>query len=371
MYLPPQFAEPRVEELQRIVRENPLGMLVTHGAAGLDAEHLPFWLEEDEGGALRLLAHVARANPVWQTVREGEPVLVVFRGVQGYISPNWYPGKQETHRRVPTWNYEVVHAHGSLQARDGDEKFLRGVLARLTRQHEASQPTPWKMSGALRRLPGRDPAAHRRHRGACCTRLEGKRKLSQHHATPDREGAIRGLEEPRECRPGAGDAGDQARPWRGRTEQVARSTRAAAEGVEGGGGTGSQSSPAKRAGQAARPHRSPIEEAEGTVPRNTAGASAATMAAGAQAGHVHAPERHARRPSARPWPAPGLLPPAPAGRPPAAGDDSWSDARSRPKDRPWPCTKFMATITSGTRARAIPLCSARSTRRASLKRASA
>ncbi|MBH9577071.1 FMN-binding negative transcriptional regulator [Inhella proteolytica] len=193
MYLPPQFAEPRVEELERIVRENPLGMLVTHGAAGLDAEHLPFWLEEDEGGALRLLAHVARANPVWQTVREGEPVLVVFRGVQGYISPNWYPGKQETHRRVPTWNYEVVHAHGSLQARDGDEKFLRGALARLTRQHEASQPTPWKMGDAppdflaeiLQHIVGIEVRV---------TRLEGKRKLSQHHATPDREGAIRGLE---------------------------------------------------------------------------------------------------------------------------------------------------------------------------------
>jgi len=74
-------------------------------------------------------------------------VLVVFRGVQGYISPNWYPGKHETHRRVPTWNYEVVHAHGTIHVRD-DEKFVRGVVARLTRQHEADQAEPWKMGDA-------------------------------------------------------------------------------------------------------------------------------------------------------------------------------------------------------------------------------
>ncbi|MFO1253207.1 MAG: FMN-binding negative transcriptional regulator [Inhella sp.] len=193
MYLPPQFAEPRVEELHRIVRENALGMLVTHGAAGLGAEHLPFLLDVDADGSTRLLAHVARANPVWQTFGEGAPVMVVFRGVQGYISPSWYPGKQETHRRVPTWNYEVVHAHGSLHVRDDDEKFLRGLLARLTRQHEADLPQPWKMGDA----PPDFLAEILQHIVAIevrVQRLECKRKLSQHHAAEDRAGAISGLE---------------------------------------------------------------------------------------------------------------------------------------------------------------------------------
>lgn len=193
MYLPPPYAEPRAEELHRIVRENALGMLVTHSAAGLEAEHLPFLLDVEADGSTRLLAHVARANPVWQAVAEGAPVLVVFRGVQGYISPSWYPGKQETHRRVPTWNYEVVHAHGSLHVHDGEENFLRGLLARLTRQHEAGLPKPWKMGDAppdflaemLQHIVGIEVRVQR---------LEGKRKLSQHHASADREGAIRWLE---------------------------------------------------------------------------------------------------------------------------------------------------------------------------------
>src|SRR6218665_931384 len=153
MYIPEPFAEPRLEALHRIIREHPLGLLITHGPDSLDANHLPFLLDADAapeagGGACgALVAHVARANPVWSEARDGDPVLVVFRGAQGYISPSWYPGKQETHRRVPTWNYEVVHAHGSLQIRD-DEKFVRGVVARLTRQHEAALPQPWKIGDA-------------------------------------------------------------------------------------------------------------------------------------------------------------------------------------------------------------------------------
>lgn len=193
MYLPKQFAEPRVEELHRIVREHSLGMLVTHTAAGLEAHHLPFLLDAQQGPCGVLQAHVARANPVWSEVSDGASVLVVFRGVQGYISPNWYPGKHETHRRVPTWNYEVVHAHGTIHVRD-QAKFVRAVVGRLTRQHEANQPEPWKMSDAppdfmaeqLSQIVGIEVRL---------SRLDGKRKLSQHHQARDREGAIRGLEE--------------------------------------------------------------------------------------------------------------------------------------------------------------------------------
>lgn len=189
MYLPPQFAEPRAEELHRIVREHPLGMLVTHTAAGLEANHLPFLLDAEQG---LLIAHVARANPIWREVANGDAVLVVFRGAQGYISPNWYPSKHETHRRVPTWNYDVVHAHGHIHVHD-DEKAVRGVVARLTREHEAGQPRPWKMSDA----PADYLAETLTHIVALevrVTRLEGKRKLNQHHDARDREGAIQGLE---------------------------------------------------------------------------------------------------------------------------------------------------------------------------------
>jgi transcriptional regulator len=184
MYVPAHFAEQRPEELQRILREHPLGMLVTHGSDGLDANHLPFEYDPAAGPHGTLIAHVARANPLWQRCPTGSQVLVVFRGAEGYISPSWYPSKHEAHRQVPTWNYEVVHAHGLLTVRD-DERFVRSVVARLTRRHEAGEPQPWKMADApadyienlLQHIVGIEVAV---------TSLEGKAKLSQNKQARDR-----------------------------------------------------------------------------------------------------------------------------------------------------------------------------------------
>lgn len=193
MYNPAHFAEQDPQALQRLLTAHPLGLLITHGPDGLDADHLPFAFDPAaEGGQGLLSAHVARANPVWQRCASGSPVLVVFRGEQGYISPNWYPSKQETHRQVPTWNYESVHVHGMLRVRD-DERFVRGLVARLTRQHEAGEPRPWKMGDApadyidtmLKPIVGIEVVV---------TRMEGKRKLSQNKEARDRDGAAQGAE---------------------------------------------------------------------------------------------------------------------------------------------------------------------------------
>jgi transcriptional regulator len=149
MYVPAHFAELRPEAIHRLIEENPLGILVTNGKSGLDANHIPFHLDPRDGQHGRLHAHVARANPVWQDVATGDDVMVVFRAADAYISPNWYPSKHEFHKQVPTWNYMVVHAHGRVTIRD-DERYVRGVVARLTKTHEARQPAPWKMSDSSR-----------------------------------------------------------------------------------------------------------------------------------------------------------------------------------------------------------------------------
>jgi transcriptional regulator len=192
MYTPPHFLEARDAELRRLLRAQPLGMLVVNGSGGLDANHLPFLLDAERGGHGVLVAHVARANPVWQQVADGDEVLVVFRGAQGYVSPNWYPSKHEHHRHVPTWNYEVVHAHGRLRIHD-DATFVRGVVARLTREHEAGEPRPWKMGDApadyladlVTKIVGLEVEV---------TRWEGKRKLSQNREARDFDGVVDALE---------------------------------------------------------------------------------------------------------------------------------------------------------------------------------
>lgn len=193
MYLPPHFAVTDPEVLHQLIRAYPLGALITHGEGGLDANHLPFEFDagEREHGVLR--AHVARSNPLWQEVKDGDEVLVIFKAVDGYISPSWYPGKQEHHKQVPTWNYSVVHAHGRIQIRD-DARFVRRLLANLTRTHEAAEPTPWKMADAPRdyleamvqAVVGIEIEI---------TGLVGKFKLGQNKEAADRLGAANALQD--------------------------------------------------------------------------------------------------------------------------------------------------------------------------------
>ena len=161
---------------------------MTSTEEGLDANHLPFELDAERGV---LTAHVGRANPVWKKCGEGTDVLVIFRGEESYISPNWYPSKHEFHRQVPTWNYEVVRVHGRMVVQD-QEKFVRGVVARLTRTHEATEPKPWKMGDSsteyidemLKAIVGIEIQI---------ARLEGKAKLSQNREARDRLNAAEKL----------------------------------------------------------------------------------------------------------------------------------------------------------------------------------
>jgi transcriptional regulator len=191
MYVPPHFEESRPEQLHALIERHPLGILITQGASGLDANHVPFEFEARADSPGVLHTHVARANPVWQDIVSGDEVLVVFRGPNAYVSPNWYPSTHEHHRHVPTWNYMVVHAHGHVTIHE-DERYLRGVVGRLTKQHEASQVRPWKMSDSpqafigemLTRIVGLEIAI---------TRLVGKFKLSQNRETRDAVGAAHAL----------------------------------------------------------------------------------------------------------------------------------------------------------------------------------
>jgi transcriptional regulator len=193
VYLPQHFAETDVTAMHQLIRDFPLGTLVTLGAAGLTANHIPFVLDTCAGEQGRLLGHVARNNPVWYGHDPDQDALVVFQSMEAYITPNWYATKRETHEVVPTWNYAVVHAYGRIIVHD-DVKWVRGQAGMLTKQQEASQPTPWKMADAppaytaanLEQIVGFEiPIA----------RLVGKFKASQNRRDADRAGAIAGLRE--------------------------------------------------------------------------------------------------------------------------------------------------------------------------------
>ncbi|MBL9200773.1 MAG: FMN-binding negative transcriptional regulator [Opitutaceae bacterium] len=196
MYNPPHFEETRPEVLGDLMRAHPLGTLVTLGAAGLDANHIPFeFIATPTATAPHgtLHAHVARANAVWRDFDAARGALVIFQGPQAYITPTWYvETKPATGKVVPTWNYCVVHAHGPLIVHD-DRAWLRAQVERLVRRHESTRPQPWAVADA--------PADYLEKQLAAIvgieipiTRLTGKWKVSQNRSAADRGGVASGLE---------------------------------------------------------------------------------------------------------------------------------------------------------------------------------
>ncbi len=199
MYLPAHFEETRPEVLRELMRCHPLGLLITQtkaqsatAAAAIEANALPFHLEPTRGAHGTLVAHVARANPVWREARADGEVLVVFQGPQAYVSPAWYASKAATGKVVPTWNYVLVEARGRLVVRD-DAAWVHALVSGLTDLHEAGRAEPWQVSDA----PADYIAATQRAIVGIeveITAITGKWKVSQNRSAADRAGVVSGLQ---------------------------------------------------------------------------------------------------------------------------------------------------------------------------------
>ena len=194
MYLPKHFEQPDAAAVQALIAAAPLATLVAMTPQGLTANLLPmeFVLAGDAGGPHGTLrGHVARANPIWREAAPEHDVLAVFTGPQAYISPNGYPSKREHGKVVPTWNYAVVHARGTLAVIE-DADWLRALVTRLTDQHEASSAVPWKVSDApgdyiaqmLKAIVGIEIRI---------SSLTAKWKVSQNRSSADQLGTAAGL----------------------------------------------------------------------------------------------------------------------------------------------------------------------------------
>lgn len=192
MYIPKANEETRTPVLHELIRSQPLASLVTFGKSGLFASHVPMILDEQAVPLGVLKCHVSRANMQWKDFAPDIEALAIFSGAQHYISPSWYEEKQATGKVVPTWNYVVVHAYGSLKVMD-DADWLRAHVESLTTIHEAASPEPWAVSDApadyiasiIKGIVGLEMRI---------TRLEGKWKVSQNRSENDRRGVVEGLD---------------------------------------------------------------------------------------------------------------------------------------------------------------------------------
>ena len=191
MYLPKSFEPPDIDTLQQFVRTHPFGVLVTMTSGGLDGNHIPFLIDVEPAPYGTLRGHVARANPIWRECETSPEALVIFQGPDSFISPSWYPSKRETASVVPTWNYVVVHAHGSVRVIQ-DADWLRAHVEALTNQHEQDRDAPWAVTDApadyIQKLVGAIVGIE-----IPIAPLTGKWKLGQNRTARDRAGVVDGL----------------------------------------------------------------------------------------------------------------------------------------------------------------------------------
>ena len=187
MYVPRFNAMDDADEIRDLVRTVGSAELVTVGPDGFpNATLLPVIWEGD-----RLLFHMARANSQWTTLEAGNPALAIVTAAQAYISPSWYPSKNEHGRVVPTWNYSAVHFTGRVEAHQ-DAGWLLDAVTHLTDLHEQDREEPWAVTDAparyiekqLRAIVGIEMSIEK---------VEAKAKLSQNRSEEDRNGVIEGL----------------------------------------------------------------------------------------------------------------------------------------------------------------------------------
>jgi len=191
MYIPSHFAETRIDVLHALVCQHPLASLVTLGADGLNANHIPFELDAAPAPYGTLRGHVARANPVWRDHSRDTDALVIFHGPQVYVSPSWYETKKQSGEVVPTYNYAVVHAYGRLRTVE-DCAWLRGLVTRLTERFERNHPAPWQVSDAPQGFIDKQLGAIVGIEIAI-SKLFGKWKASQNRPAADRAGVVEAL----------------------------------------------------------------------------------------------------------------------------------------------------------------------------------
>lgn len=195
MYIPKKYGKYSWKDSKALIEKYPLATIVAVDASGkIVAGNFPFFLYENlESGKKYLQAHVARANPLVPIFDTGKEILVVFMTHDSYIAPIYYPGKQETHKFVPTWDFGTVHIHGTPRLVN-DSAFILKQLNKLTNQQESVREDPWQVSDApeayvnvmMKAIIGLEVEI---------TEVECKYKFEQGMSKRDIEGAIKGLKE--------------------------------------------------------------------------------------------------------------------------------------------------------------------------------
>ena len=208
MYTPTLFKEHDPQKIADLVRDFPLGLVISSKIDASKETKLPMVLANDpipiasplpfffinDGNQPVLRSHMAKANPHWEQLALVEECLVVFQGENNYVTPSWYPSKEEHHRVVPTWNYEIVQMRGKPVLHESPE-WLHKQVSHATNTLENDRIQPWQVTDAP------EPFVDAQLQGivgleVIVTDIQGKWKMSQNKNANDFEGVKRGLSDP-------------------------------------------------------------------------------------------------------------------------------------------------------------------------------
>lgn len=189
MYVPPLYRNKDHDEVAAFLRQRGFGLVVATGEDGPVGAHVPFIVDEDASGGLRLRFHVARGNPLWRLAGQGQQLLVSVTGPDAYVSPDWYVAANQ----VPTWNYVAVHCTGKAIILSNQD--VRVLLSDLSAEQEGRllPKEPWTLdklsepllTGLVKAIVGMEMSVDR---------MEAQWKLSQNKKNADHDGVIAGLE---------------------------------------------------------------------------------------------------------------------------------------------------------------------------------
>lgn len=149
MHIPSSFVEDNFDSVLNFIVANPLATLIAQTHNGIEACHIPlFWHKDGSNSNYGCLyGHFARKNPICQNALPDASWLIIFQDSGHYITPNWYPTKANTHKEVPTWNYQSIHIQSNIELIEETDK-LKWILETMTLQQEAMSDNPWSLDDA-------------------------------------------------------------------------------------------------------------------------------------------------------------------------------------------------------------------------------
>lgn len=181
----PHYLMTDVDEVKRLIRNNPWTTYVSHTSNGLVASHYATLLEETDDDTISIVSHFGRPDEVAHELGQHE-VLAIVQGPHGYISPGWYAEGDF----IPTWNHVTAHLWGVPELLSAEENFR--ILHQLTDHFEQRMPAP-------RSLHIDEPYAERIAKGTVglrirVTRFDARVKLSQNKPDEVRANIIAALD---------------------------------------------------------------------------------------------------------------------------------------------------------------------------------